>query len=507
MTVQPVEKFSPYSTLSTYGTELPSIYSPLDVERIGAYQVYEQIYWNVPETFKLVMRGDDDMPIYVPTGRTIVDTTNRFTCPDPGFIMDPDVGTPDEQALIKSWLTALFRRERWWSKFKENKRYGIMRGDSVWHILANPAKPAGRRIKLEAIDPAAYFPVTHPDDPDKIIAVHIMEQFIGKDEEVYIKRQTYQKGTDPVENDGSDTTIWNSVAIFDTEAWQDLADKPITVITDWHALDPQISAIPLYHIRNIGTPGDPFGSSELRGLERIMSAINQAISDEELTLALEGLGMYATDGGPPRDDAGNTTDWVLGPGRVVEHRKDSNFERVTGIHTVAPYQDHLSFLINQLKEASGTPDAAVSKIDVSVAESGISLMLQLAPMLAKRDEREEEVGDVITQMYYDLNYWLEAYEGISSPAVALPTWGDAIPTDRDKRFQEIMAIWNGGAGLADDDWARSELEKLGFSFEGQSGETVLNMMRARTEATDAFATRAAGELERGSEETIGESTT
>ena len=217
MTVQPVEKFSPYSTISAFGAELPSIYSPQDVERIKAYQVYEQIYWTVPETFKLTMRGDDDNPIYVPTGRTIVDTTNRFICVEPGFVIDPDVGTPEEQGLMKSWMTALFRREKWWSQFNAAKRYGIMRGDWVWHIIGNPLKPAGSRLKIEAVDPAAYFPVTHPDTPSRIIACHIMEQFTDAEDNVFIKRQTYTKGIDPVNNDGSDTTIYNSIQIVDAE--------------------------------------------------------------------------------------------------------------------------------------------------------------------------------------------------------------------------------------------------------------------------------------------------
>ena len=494
MTVQPVEKFSPYSTISAFGAELPSIYSPHDVERIKAYQVYEQIYWDVPETFKLTMRGDDDNPIYIPTARTIVDTTDRFICAEPGFVIDPDVGSDSEQALAKTWLTALFRRERWWSKFNSSKTYGIMRGDWVWHIIGNDLKPQGSRIKIEPVDPAAYFPVTHPDDPDRIIAVHIMEQFTDANDEVFIKRQTYTKGADPVNNDGSDTSIWNSIAIMDTEAWQNLSDKPVKVIKEPTALPPMITAIPLYHIKNIETPGDPFGSSDIRGFERIMAAVNQAISDEELTLALEGLGMYATDGGPPRDEQGAITDWVLGPGRVVEHTNGSKFARVSGVGTVEPYQSHLSFLINSLKEASATPDAAVGKVDVSIAESGISLLLQLSPMLAKRNKREDQIGDVLTQMYFDLNSWLEAYEGVSTPAVAIPVWGDAVPVDREKRFQEIMLIWNNGAGLADDDWARTELEKLGFNFDATDTEAVLNMMKARADAVDPFATRAAGEV-------------
>jgi hypothetical protein len=73
----------------------------------------------------------------------------------------------------------MFARERFWSKFQGAKKYGVMRGDWLWHILADPAKPQGLRISIEVVDPGAYFPVPHPDDPDKIIAVYIIEQFIN----------------------------------------------------------------------------------------------------------------------------------------------------------------------------------------------------------------------------------------------------------------------------------------------------------------------------------------
>lgn len=493
MSVESVESFTPYTTAAATFSALPTWVNEYDAQRINAYQVYEQIYWNVPETFKLVLRGEENNPIYIPTGRTIVDTTNRYLCPSPAFLIDPDVGEDTDQETMRRFMSALFRRERFWSKFNSNKRYGIMRGDWCWHILANPAKTLGRRLTIQPIDPAAYFPVTHPDDPDRIIAAHIVEQYTDPEGTARIKRQTYQKGLDPVNNDGTDTTIYNSIAVFALEEWEALDASAVTTIKPPTALPPQITSIPIYHIKNIETPGDPFGSSELRGLERIMAAINQAISDEELTLALEGLGMYATDGGPPRDEQGNITDWVMGPGRVVEHAKGSRFERVTGVQSVDPVQNHLTFLLQAVKEASATPDAAISKIDVSVAESGISLLLQLGPMLSKVEEKSDAVDDVMIQMYYDLNRWIAAYEQLDLPCVALPVYGSPIPEDRDKRFKEVMEIV--AAGLADAEWARAELGKIGFEFPDDTGDAVLTEAAARARATDPFAVRMQSEME------------
>lgn len=486
--VQAVEAFSPYSNTTALFGGLPTWMSAMDAERINAYQVYEQIYWSVPDTFKLVLRGSENSsPIYVPTARTIVDTTNRFLCPRPGFIINPNLGSPEDQVACRLAYSNLFRRERFWSKFQANKLYGVMRGDWLWHVMANPKKPAGTRIKIEAIDPAAYFPVTHPDDPDKIIAVHLVEQVANEKGEIFIKRQTYRRGADPVNNNGSDTTIYNDVALFAIDAWESLDDAALEVVKPIVALPPQITAIPVYHIRNIESPGDPYGSSELRGFERIMAAVNQAVSDEEMALALEGLGMYATDGGPPRDERGNVTDWILGPGRVVEHAPNSKFERINGINSVAPVQDHLKFLITALKEAAAVPDAATGKVDVQVAESGIALAMQLSPLLAKIDVRTEPVTDVHNQMLFDLRNWFAAYEGFVTPCIAEAYFDNRLPVNTKEKVQEILSIV--AAGLADTEWGRQELVQYGYDFPSDTGLKVINEARARAQATDPFASR------------------
>lgn len=495
MSVQAVEAFSPYSNVTArYSGGLPTWMNAYDAQRINAYQVYEQIYWSVQDTFKLAMRGEANVdPIYVPTGKTLVDTTDRFLCPSPAFIVDKGAGTDVEQEECRQMFSRLFRRERFWSKFQSNKLYGVMRGDWCFHLLGNGAKQQGRRLKIETIDPAAYFPVTHPDDPDRIIAVHIVEQVADDEGTVFIKRQTYTKGADPVNNDGSDTVIWNSIGLFATDKWEALDDSAITVVKPPTALPPPISTIPVYHIRHIETPGDPYGSSELRGFERIMAAVNQATSDEEMALALEGLGMYETDGGPPRDEAGRVTDWVLGPGRVVEHPINTKFSRVSGVSSVAPVQDHLAFLIKALKQASATPDVATGIVDVGVAESGIARILAMGPMLSKVAVREDQVTDVMMQMFWDLRDWFAAYEQFQTKCIAEPVWGDPLPVDKDAEIERVMTIFN--AGLADDNWARAELEKLGYVFETGMDVKVLNMQSARAKATDPFASRMEAELD------------
>jgi len=470
-----------------------------DAQRILSYQIYEQIYWNIPDTFKLMQRGSDAEPIYIPTGRTIIDTTNRYVGKDFGFMIDPNVGTPAGQLLLQNALTSLFRRERFWSSFAANKRFGLIRGDWLFHVIGTPAKPEGRRIDIETVDPAAYFPVFESDvqeggSPNKVVAVHLAEQIV-QDEKTYIRRQTYTKGSDVTTNDGSDVSIWYSEGLYDPKLWEDITANAAIKVIEPTQLPAQITSIPIYHIKNFETPGDPFGSSELRGLERIIGAVNQAISDEELALALEGLGMYATDGGAPRDEQGNVTDWVLGPGNVVEHAKGSSFNRVTGVGSVSPVLDHVRFLIESLKEASGTPDAATGKVDVAVAESGISLILQMGPMLSKVSEKEQIITDVMRQMYFDIaTGFLPAYEGVTSDGYAEPSYGSTLPDDKAAQVKEILEIV--AAGLADAEWGRVEIARIrGYDFANNMQQRVVDEMSERAAAIDPFAARMAAESE------------
>src|SRR5690606_34956080 len=72
-----------------------------------------------------------------------------------------------------------------------------------------------------------------------------------------------------------------------------------------------IDTIPIYWFPNKEWESQHFGSSELRGLEFLDWAISQGSTDVQTALALEGLGVYATDGGRPVDDEGNEEDWEV----------------------------------------------------------------------------------------------------------------------------------------------------------------------------------------------------
>lgn len=446
------------------GSEPAWVRDEQEQARIASYMAYEAIYWNVPESFKLIQRGDDVKPIYIPAAKTIVETVHQYLAPKMKIVVDPDFGSDSERALAGQVMTALTRREKLYSKFSSNKRFGIIRGDWFWHIYADPKRPAGSRISIYELDPASVFAIYNEDNLDEIIGYHIVEPF-EEDGKSLIRRLTYRKQ----EGKGGPSRITVEDKIFEADNWGGpgmLAskEKVSKVIRQEEALPEEIEHLPLYHVQNFREPGTPWGSSELRGLERILAAVNQSISDEELSLAMEGLGCYATNAGAPIDpETDEELPWNLGPGKVVEVPENSEFKRVSGINSVAPMQDHLKYLHNQIDLATGTTPAAKGRTEVAVAESGVAMLIELGPLFSRIEEKDQLVTDTHTNMFYDLRGWFRAYDGINiGEAVWIPEYGDKLPPNNKRRFEEVMRLYRDKVVSAA--WTRKELKKLGYDF-------------------------------------------
>src|SRR5918995_4578589 len=168
--------FTPYATgESLFGTKPSWIADPLDQQRIMSYLLYETVYWNLPEVFRLSQRGTDDKPIYVPAGRTIIDTSNRYTAPGYSIAVSDLTGRPDTNDVLAARMALgdLMKRERFKSKFRGAKRYCQIQGDWIWHITATPDKPVGTRLSMSVVDPSHYFPQYDPDNIEKVIAVFL----------------------------------------------------------------------------------------------------------------------------------------------------------------------------------------------------------------------------------------------------------------------------------------------------------------------------------------------
>ena len=451
-----------WSTVAPLITAKPSWVPEIDRERVLSYDQYDALYWNNNENLRLIMRGTDDaIPIYVPEARVIIEATQRYVGAGFGFAVTSTVGSPSSQQLATQQFTNLFRRERIKSRYNDNKRFGLVRGDWCWHVTADPAKPQGSRLTILPVHPGNYFPVFESDvveggDPDKIIKVHIAERIVGADGKAFVRRQTYERLTE-----GS-TQITSSCFIFDEDKWFVEGGQPTAVVLPPTPLDPLITAFPVYHVTNRTEPLNPWGSSELRGLERILAGLTQAVSDSDMALALEGLGVYYTEsGGTFRDSAGNIVEPQLYPGTILRGTK---LERVQGIGSIQPYGEHIDRLIQFCREASGTPDVAVGKVDVAVAESGVALALQLGPMLSKAAEADEHIVDVHTQLFYDLTQgWFPAYEQFNfTDCEVLPTLGAKVPPNVSAAVTIVSGLVT--AGIMSKQTARENLAKVGVEF-------------------------------------------
>src|SRR5690348_6252033 len=137
MTSPTAVDMTPYSTVAPLlGPLLPWL-SPVEAQRVASYTTYQSIYWNVPNAFKLVQRGSQTNPIYVPVARTLIDTVDRYVGAHFGWNVNALTAPDTEVAAATEAFRALFVRERFPSKYDANKLFGLINGDWCWHILAD----------------------------------------------------------------------------------------------------------------------------------------------------------------------------------------------------------------------------------------------------------------------------------------------------------------------------------------------------------------------------------
>lgn len=455
--------YTPYSTVMPLVNEDPFNVPEEDRERIAAYLQYEKIYWSVPQSFKLSFRGTEDNPIYVPNARTIVNETAHYLLK--GLQVTPPSGSAGSELDLA--LTSFLKRERFYSKFHTAKWSGVTRGDWILHLTGDPDKPEGSRLSVNSVDPASYFPVYDDDDMDRIIGVDLVEFFVDEDTKTRVKQLRYSY----VEGLGDSRRVQREERILELDGWwKGEAATVKQMVLPPELLPEGISTIPVYHFKNIDWQGEPFGSSELRGFETLLGAINQTISDEDLALALHGLGVYATDAPPPTDSEGNEVGWILAPGVVLETPTGSNFERVQGVGSVNPSQDHLEFLTDSLYEGSAT--FRTSQVDIQIAESGVALAMKFLPTLAKLEQRDWSGTAVLENFWYDWKFWHRAYENQDFTEQDLVvSLGEKLPTNRKEVVNELNNMLD--RQIIDREYYRDEMKKLGYEFPENFQERIL----------------------------------
>lgn len=453
-------------------TQIAWITDDINKIRVSAYAFYDSVFLNAPDTWKVLMYETNRRPVYVPTAKTLVNAINRYVAPDMDIVVD-------EQALIAAGgaidpaqpdpaqpMRDLFHREMFYAKFAAEKRMGFVRGDWIFMIQGDENKAEGSRLSLVAVDPAAYFPIWSEEDPDVRIGAHIVQQWqIDGEDDIRIFRTTFRK---EFQGDviGGPATITVEEAIFEADEWggpgMDEEGQPIEVITPLTPLDPLITEIPLYHFRANYRNGEDWGTSSIAGLESLMVAVNQNSSDEDIALALAGLGVYTSTAGAPIDEStGQELPWEIGPSRVVEIPRDDNFLRVQGITTVDPYQDHISYLRAAMTETTGISPVALGNVAVDEAESGIALLLKLGPTLSMAEEAELEITGKLRQLFWDLRAWLDVYEGINLMSFTfMPKYGDKVPLNRKQRFDELMQLTD--RNIVSASYVRAQLKAMGY---------------------------------------------
>jgi hypothetical protein len=503
---------SPYSTALALARPKPAhvLEGQFNLDRITAYSTYEDVWNNVPEALDKLMRAGDD-PLarrYIPFIRSLIEATNRYLAQDLELTWTPLPGATVEQEAMDEFngrIAAILAREEFEIKFLALKRWMLIKGDALLMLAADPSKPEGARMRILEVQPDQYFPIHDPSDGERVIGVYLASIVLNDDGDEIIQRIEYQKITDAdraAEFGAPLGSIFYRIGFYELDGWDDrdpddelkLTDAPTWAATDSMALllagvvlPTLITSIPVYHFRNNRRGGIPgrYGVSEVQGLETILAGISQNATDEDQAIGLQGIGLYWTDSGRPRDAAGKDADWEIAPGVVIELEKDGKFGRVEGVSSVQPMQDHLNFLKGSANEATAIPEVAVGKTG-QVPASGVALRIEFMPVISKNMEKEAELASKLGQLLFDLmTMWLPAYEGWT-PLLVQPgvVFGDPLPVDRAAVLKEILDMV--AAKVVSVEWAQTELAKrLGYKFPADMLKSILAEESALLDATGA----------------------
>lgn len=467
--------FTPWSSLDQMLGKLPPWWPAEEQQRIASYEKYDQMYWNDPTQYAIRVL-EDEQPLYVPNARVIVDTTAQWLMKGLKVIADHGSG----QELRQERLDGFLKRERFYSKFNINKQAGITRGDSAFHITADPSKPPGSRISIDTLHPGMVWRVPDDDDPDKIVRIHVVDQWIDPNDpaqEVKIRKLTYEKVGSGHEDYTGSQRIFREEAIYKLDGekgmWFGPTPELVKQILPREPLPENITQFPVYWIPNIDWESQLYGSSELRGLEFLEWAVSQGATDTQMALALEGLGVYATDGGRPVDDRGREVDWEIQPGGVMEVPAGSYFRRVEGVGSITPMMEQLKYLESKMYAATGMTDVALGQVDVQVAQSGIALAIKFMPTLARIEPRDTAYKELLAQFFFDLVNWHDAYEEGEFkifPSCHIHIAESKLPINRTEKLNELNNMLD--RNIISRAFYRREMHNLGYVIPDNIDEDI-----------------------------------
>jgi Uncharacterized protein with a von Willebrand factor type A (vWA) domain len=427
-----------------------------DSLRLNAYQLYDLLNANDSSAIKLTLREDEENPIYVPSAKRIIKTKARYVCKDLGFQIvntTSELGEegevvvdPSQQVEMIMAFGNFFTRERFFAMFRSAMSFGLAQGDWCIYLYADPLKPEGSRVSVTAIQPETFFPIKDPKDKTKMVGVRIVEEIIV-DNKNLLKVQTWLTARafgHPQYNDGlyvDGAEIVRDIQVMEPTDWEDPKKRKLVAHPDNLPQEPVegITQLPVYHFKANEKRGEFYGISDLAGLERVFYGVNQAVTDEDVAIAMAGLGVYVSTNRPV-DANGNPTDWKMGPRRVVEVEGEDGqsagdqFTRVPGVTNIQASQDHYRYLQDQAESTAGISGVALGEVDTAMAESGIALSIRLAPLLDDANDKDELILAKLRQLFHDLKEWFAAYETSNFPEEleVVPVVGPKLPRDVDK---------------------------------------------------------------------------
>lgn len=488
----------PWKAYPFPNSEAPSWLPDDDGQRCATYDSLESVYWSEDASYTLRVLVTEQ-PIYSPNARIVVDTISHF------LLKGLCIGVEDPEKNVKESddLQAFLKREMFYPRFHTAKHSGCFRGDFCLHMTADPSKPAGKRISLTSVHPGKVVRKFDDDDGEHVTEAWICEPYTDPDNEDqdlvrrlhywYVEDDTDTSSDDPdsmpsdlPSPEEADITranairyVWSEEAIYKNngQLWTDEAEV-YGVINEAAALPEQINHIPLFWFKNIPTDGQPFGSSDIRGLERIIRGVSQQVTDLNVAMALDGLGQYVTDAPPPAQANGVEGTWTIEPGQVQQVPNGNFFKRVEGVGSVQPMLDTVAYSETKIKQAAGISAAALGDVPPATANNPMALAINFLPTLAKIQERDLFGIARLQHVFWQWTQFREAYEDEEWPAgveISVEI-GEKMPQDRTARVNELNNMLD--RDVISRAYYREEMTKLGYEFPDDIAAQVTSERKA-----------------------------
>lgn len=469
----------PWAAYPFPNAEAPNWLPDDDAQRAATYDSLEGVYWSEDWSYTLRVIVTEQ-PVYTPNPRIVVDTISHYLLKG----LTIGVEDPEKNKQEAQDLEDFLDREMFYPRFHTAKLGGCIHGDFVLHMTADPDKPAGKRISLCSVHPGKVVRKFDDDDGEHVTEAWICEPYQDPDnkDEPLIRRlhYWYVQGSVSTDSDEPDDIpadapqmtqdgvlryVWSEELILrnNEKLWTD-EEEVYQTLNPEGQLPEEINHIPIFWFKNIAMDGQPFGSSDLRGLERMFRGVSQQHTDLNVAMALDGLGLYATDAPPPATASGTEGTWTIEPGQVQQVPNGNFFKRVEGIGSVQPMIDTIKYAEEKINQAAGLSEVALGAVAPAMASNPMALAVNFMPTLSKVEERDHFGLAKLKHVFWMWTMFREAYESKVWPAKLKVTVqiGEKLPQDRTARINELNNMLD--RDIISKAFYRQEMEKLGYQF-------------------------------------------